>query len=149
MRKVFITVCIVAIVAAITSVIPSFLKQTHALASTMSAAHTGTAVSNGCGNCHKEEVGEEEWADYSPRGPLGTAHLNMYNNFGKVCTDCHNGSAQPLPPALTDPRTNMKPNHCCSDCHPGGGKPDLFITHMSRYCRCGDCHQVPEKGKRK
>jgi hypothetical protein len=88
--------------------------------------------------------------NYSPNGMLGMAHLTMYNsvNFGPVCSNCHNGTFQPLPPTVTDPPADMK-DKCCSECHPHGGKPDLFISHMTStnpsvpsYCRCSDCHQI-------
>lgn len=89
--------------------------------------------------------------NYSPNGTLGMAHITMYNsvNFGPVCSNCHNGTFQPLPPTVTDPPADMKSNHCCSECHPQGGKPDLFISHMTStnrsvlsYCRCADCHPI-------
>ncbi len=103
----------------------------------------GSTAYGRCGDCHKV-LGETAWEDYSPTGPLGRSHINMYNNFGTTCKTCHEGTCQPIPPRLADQRINtMKPNHCCSECHPGGGKPDLFITHMPKYCRCTDCHQAP------
>jgi hypothetical protein len=87
--------------------------------------------------------------DMSPNGTLGQSHINMYKGIGiggPVCTDCHTSSFLP-PPTVTDPAADMKPNHCCSECHPQGGKPDLFISHMSQkgfpsYCRCSDCHKI-------
>ncbi len=109
----------------------------------VSQLNTGTKVYTRCGDCHKV-LGETAWEDYSPTGPLGNAHINMYNNFGTKCTNCHTGTCQPVPPRLADQRINtMKPGHACSDCHPGGGKPDLFITHMPLYARCTACHPAP------
>jgi hypothetical protein len=83
---------------------------------------------------------------YSPKSPLGVSHLDMYNNFGTVCKDCHDGSYQPFAPSLIGFKLVDMKKGPCVDCHNGEKHDLLFISLMNTkspaYARCGDCHQV-------
>ncbi len=84
---------------------------------------------------------------YSPDSELGAAHISMYNNFGTVCTVCHDGVGLPAAPNIAKmKKVDMDGNKPCVTCHQGDKAPLLFISLMNNrepaYARCEDCHAV-------
>ncbi len=83
---------------------------------------------------------------YSPESELGIAHLSMYNEFGTVCTDCHDGSFLPAAPSLKGMKKVKMSSKDCVTCHYGDKAPVLFISLMNTmdpaYWRCDDCHPL-------
>jgi len=95
-------------------------------------------------------LGEEGGRMYSATGDLGKRHIDMYNNFGAPCTDCHteptgsytNGQMAPLD-LSGFPGVTMGRNRPCGSCH-----RSFFTASLGAYGRCDSCHPITRGSRR-